>query len=61
VGAACALAAVEGGWLNVMINLGGLKNKKVAESFRNEADGLLEKARVLKEKVFGIVIEKIGN
>ena len=29
-GAICALAAVEGGWLNVMINLGGLKNKEIA-------------------------------
>lgn len=28
VGAICALAAVEGGWLNVMINLGGLRTRR---------------------------------
>jgi len=60
VGASCALTAVEGGWLNVMINLSGLKNKKVAETYKNEADELLEKARVEKEKIFKAVTDKIS-
>ena len=59
VGASCALAAIEGGWLNVMINLSGLKNKKSAESFKLEADALLSKARETKEKIFQNVTDKI--
>lgn len=59
VGAICALAAVEGGWLNVMINLGGLKNKEVAEEISNEANAILASARVQKERIFQLVTEKL--
>ncbi len=61
VGAACALAAVEGGWLNVMINLGGLKNKEAGETYKKEADELLARARQAKELVFKSVIDKISG
>jgi glutamate formiminotransferase/formiminotetrahydrofolate cyclodeaminase len=55
VGAICALAAVEGGWLNVMINLGGLKNKDTSAEIRKEADQILKEARANKEKIFSLV------
>jgi glutamate formiminotransferase/formiminotetrahydrofolate cyclodeaminase len=61
VGASCLLAAVEGGWMNVMINLPGLKNKDRAMSFKKEADELLEKGRAQKDKIFSMVIDKIGS
>lgn len=62
VGAACALAAVEGGYLNVLINLGGLKDKSVAEQIRAEADKILADARAQKEAVLAKTIEVIkGN
>lgn len=61
VGASCLLAAVEGGWMNVMINLPGLKNKDMALSFKKEADDWLEKARREKENIFGLVAEKIST
>src|SRR6187401_197333 len=38
VGAVCAMAAVEGGWMNVMINLSGLKDKVKAEKIKAEAN-----------------------
>jgi glutamate formiminotransferase/formiminotetrahydrofolate cyclodeaminase len=60
VGAACALAAVEGGWLNVMINMSGLKNKKAGAAFKKEADEILAKAREEKERIFNTVIAKIA-
>ncbi|MGB3080926.1 MAG: glutamate formimidoyltransferase [Saprospiraceae bacterium] len=60
VGAACALAAVEGGWLNVMINMSGLKSKKAAEAFKKEANELLAKAREEKERIFKTVILTMG-
>lgn len=61
VGATCALAAVEGGWLNVMINLSGLKSKKKAVAFKNEADTLLGNARTQKENIFNQVTVKISS
>ncbi|MEP6793740.1 MAG: cyclodeaminase/cyclohydrolase family protein, partial [Saprospiraceae bacterium] len=60
VGAACALAAIEGGWLNVMINMSGLKSKKAAAAFKKEADELLAKAREEKERIFNTVIKTMG-
>jgi glutamate formiminotransferase/formiminotetrahydrofolate cyclodeaminase len=59
VGAICALAAVEGGWLNVMINLGGLKNKEIAEEIKTKANVILGSARVQKERIFQLVTEKL--
>jgi formiminotetrahydrofolate cyclodeaminase len=60
VGAICALAAVEGGWLNVMINLGGLKDKEASEKIKKEANDILQLARSQKESIFQYVIEKIS-
>ena len=60
VGALCALAAVEGGWLNVMINVGGIKDKQAASAYQNEANDILAKARSEKEKIFQSVSEKIS-
>lgn len=59
VGAICALAAVEGGWLNVMINLGGLKNKEKAEEIKTKANSILGSARIQKERIFQLVTEKL--
>jgi glutamate formiminotransferase/formiminotetrahydrofolate cyclodeaminase len=59
VGAVCALAAVEGGWMNVMINLSGFKNKALGETIKAEADRLLEEARALKEVIVSMVIAKM--
>ena len=59
VGAICAFAAVEGGWLNVMINIGGLKDKEKAESLRSDANTILVAARESKERIVKIVSEKM--
>lgn len=59
VGAICALAAVEGGWLNVMINLGGLKNKEKATEIQHIAESILLDSRLLKERIFNMVTEKL--
>ena len=60
VGAICALAAVEGGWLNVMINLGGLKDKNVSEQIKREADKILGTAKELKDRIIQVVKEKMS-
>lgn len=59
VGAVCAMAAVEGGWMNVIINLGGLKDKALGDKIREEANALLERARDKKEKIVKLVTEKM--
>ena len=59
VGAVCAMAAVEGGWMNVMINLPGLKDKTLAAKIKEEADGLFENAKVQKEKIVQLVRSKM--
>lgn len=42
VGALCARTAIEGAWMNVQINLPGLKDKKWGEEKKSEADTLLQ-------------------
>lgn len=59
VGAICALAAVEGGWLNVMINLGGLKDKEKAAEIQHIAESILKDSRMYKESIFNMVTEKL--
>lgn len=59
VGAICALAAVEGGWLNVMINLRGLKNKEKAAEIQHIAESILRDSRMHKERIFNMVAEKL--
>ena len=55
VGALAILAAVKGGYLNVLINISGLKDKEKAASLREEAQRILDLAKerenVLWEKV----------
>lgn len=55
VGAFAVLGAVKGGYLNVLINIGGLKDKDKARALKEEAQALLdlatEREQVLWEKV----------
>jgi glutamate formiminotransferase/formiminotetrahydrofolate cyclodeaminase len=59
VGAICAYAAVEGGWLNVMINLGSLKNQEEKERIQKEANQILDTSNEYKQKIIKIVKDKI--
>jgi glutamate formiminotransferase/formiminotetrahydrofolate cyclodeaminase len=59
VGAICAFAAVEGGWLNVMINLGSLKNQEEKERIQKEANQILDTSNEYKQKIIKIVKDKI--
>lgn len=48
-------AAAQGAWLNVLINIGGLKDQEFAAQYRNDGEALLkqacEKADAIYEKV----------
>lgn len=61
VAALCAKAAVHGAFLNVLINLNGLKDKSMAASLKHEATELLFQAETQEQLILKIVTEKIGS
>ena len=49
-------AAIQGAWLNVLINIGSLKNKELAEDYRVKGEAMLAKALPLADKVYETVL-----
>ena len=49
-------AAVQGAWLNVLINIGSLKNKELAEDYRVKGEAILAKALPLADKIYNEVV-----
>ena len=45
-------AAVQGAWLNVLINIGSLKNTALAERFRSRGEALLQAALPLADRIY---------
>lgn len=58
--AALALkSCAHGAWLNVLINLGGIKDEAFAKAHREEGEALLEQATALGDKIYGEVLSLI--
>ena len=49
-------AAIQGAWLNVLINIGSLKNKELAEDYRAKGEAILAKALPLADKIYAEVV-----
>lgn len=49
-------AAIQGAWLNVLINIGSLKNKELAEDYRKKGEDMLAKALPLADKIYAAVV-----
>lgn len=49
-------SAIQGAWLNVLINIGSLKNKELAEDYRAKGEAMLAKALPLADKVYETVV-----
>lgn len=49
-------AAVQGAWLNVCINIGSLKDRELAETYRTRGAALMEKVLTLADKVYETVL-----
>ena len=49
-------AAIQGAWLNVLINIGSLKNKELAEDYRAKGEAILAKALPLADKIYETVL-----
>ena len=52
-------AAIQGAWLNVLINIGSLKNKELAEDYRKKGDELLAKALPLADQIYQNVLSQM--
>lgn len=45
-------AAIRGAWLNVLINVGGIKDEAMANHYRADGNALLEKGMALSEAIY---------
>ena len=52
-------AAIQGAWLNVLINIGSLKNKELAEDYRKKGEAMLAKALPLADQIYQNVLEQM--
>lgn len=56
VGALSLRTAVQGAWLNVLINIGSLKNTALAEDYRAKGAALVERAVAAADRVYEQVL-----
>lgn len=52
-------ATIQGAWLNVLINIGSLKNKELAEDYRKKGEALLAKALPLADQIYQNVLSQM--
>ena len=52
-------SAIQGAWLNVLINIGSLKNKELAEDYRAKGEALLAKALPLADQIYDTVVKSM--
>ncbi|MEG2928695.1 MAG: cyclodeaminase/cyclohydrolase family protein [Oscillospiraceae bacterium] len=58
----CALslkAAVQGAWLNVLINIGGINDEEFANEYRKNGEEILEKALPLADKIYAEILKQV--
>ena len=56
VGALTLRTAVQGAWLNVLINIGSLKDKELAESYRMKGQALVDQVVAAADRVYETVL-----
>jgi glutamate formiminotransferase/formiminotetrahydrofolate cyclodeaminase len=61
VGALCALTAVEGAYLNVKINAGGIDDKTFTDDLLKRGGEIAKKAKAERDAIIKIVEEKISG
>lgn len=59
VGAICCLTAIKGAYLNVLINVAGLKDKSWADNILSDASQILENAQNEVNAIYDFVLNKI--
>lgn len=56
VGALSLRTAVQGAWLNVLINIGSLKDRELAEHYRSQGEQLVQQVLELSDHVYETVL-----
>ena len=59
VGALSLRTAVQGAWLNVLINIGSLKNAELAESYRTKGQELVDRVVAASDRVYAEVLKLV--
>lgn len=52
-------SAIQGAWLNVLINIGSLKNKELGEDYRKKGEALLARALPLADQIYDAVVKSM--
>jgi formiminotetrahydrofolate cyclodeaminase len=60
VGALCLKAAMQGGWLNVKINLGSIKEQEFVAKYTKEGEGILSEGLFLADKIYLRVLKSLS-
>lgn len=60
VGALSLKAAVHGAWLNVLINIGGIKDQAFAEKYRSEGQAIIDEANLLADEIYAAVLKSVS-
>ena len=50
-------AAIQGAWLNVLINIGSFKDRELAEEYRARGEALLARALPLADRIYKTVLD----
>ena len=59
VGAICCLTAIKGAYLNILINVAGLKDKSWADNILSDASQIIENAQNEVNAIYDFVLNKI--
>ena len=52
-------AAIQGAWLNVLINIGGIRDEAFAAEYRTNGEAILAKALPLADKIYEAVVSEL--
>ncbi len=52
-------AAIQGAWLNVLINIGGINDEAFAQHYRQQGEALLDKNLALADKIYQQVLTSL--
>jgi len=59
VAALCLKAAVQGAWLNVLINLGGIKDEAFVSGCVEHGEAVLSKALPLADEIYDVILKSL--
>lgn len=52
-------AAIQGAWLNVLINLGGIHDEAFVNEYKRGGEGVLERSLPLADRIYNAVLESL--